>query len=104
MMMFVTFLDSDAPEMKMTDFVCLIAFLVDFLFLILPLINILGTLDSLHPSQYKVMVLFFHSRGRCDVLLPATPLTSLIIPYLLGTPTVPCVNFILWSEIQASLH
>ena len=51
MMMFVTFLDSDAPEMKMTDFVCLlIAFLVDFLFLILPLIDILGTLDSLHPS------------------------------------------------------
>jgi len=36
MMMFVTFLDLDAPEMKMTDSVCLlIPFLVTFLFLIL---------------------------------------------------------------------
>ena len=71
MMMFVIFLDSDAPEMKMTDSVCLlIPFLVDFLFLILPLIDILGTLDSLHPSQYKVMVLFFHSRVVATSLCP----------------------------------
>jgi hypothetical protein len=35
-MIFVTFLDSDAPEMKMTDSVCLfIPFLITFLFLIL---------------------------------------------------------------------
>ena len=53
MMMFVIFLDSDAPEMKMTDSLCLlIPFLVVFLFLILLSIDILGTLGSLHLSQY----------------------------------------------------